>query len=369
MRFEVLSSTPFNPTEGSGTWVAIDGLVRGLERLGHVVTCRPLGPRTGFHTLDRWLYNARVAASPPAADVVIGVDLDGFLWARRRRGAPASGTAAGRPPHARGPARFVVALKGIIADELQNERGLVRALLGVQAGWERRNTARADRVVVPSRYSASIAHAVYGVAVERLVVVPEPIDLAEWRRRFAAAEPPARTAPTVLAVARMYPRKRLQDLLRAAVILRQRIPALRMRIVGEGPESARLRALHTALGLGDTVRFLGDISRQALAVEYVGADCFCLPTVQEGFGLVFAEAMAAGLAVVACRAAAVPEIVEDRRTGLLVNRESPEELAMALETLLTNPGLRATLGAAGAARVADFDLEAIARRFVETAVA
>lgn len=368
MRFEVLSSTPFNPTEGSGTWVAIDGLVRGLERLGHVVTCRALGRRTGFHTLDRWLYNARVAASPPAADVVIGVDLDGFLWAHpwmRRRSAFAG------PPALDGRAetpRFVVALKGIIADELKNERGLVRALLGVQAGWERLNTARADRVVVPSRYSASIAHTVYGVPADRLVVVPEPIDLAEWRRRFAAAGRPERRAPTALAVARMYPRKRLQDLLHAAAILRERIPAARVRIVGDGPESARLRALHATLGLGETVTFLGDVSRQALAVEYVGADCFCLPTVQEGFGLAFAEAMAAGLAVVACRAAAVPEIVEDRRTGLLVNRESPEELAMALETLLTNPGLRATLGAAGAARVAGYDLEPIARRFVDTAV-
>src|SRR5204862_1295620 len=205
---------------------------------------------TSFHTLDRWLYNVGVLRSPPEGDVIVGVDLDGFLWARSRR----------RP--------FVVMLKGIIADELRNERGLVRALLGVQAGWERLNTARADRVVVPSRYSASIAHAAYGVPAERLVVVPEPIDLGEWRRRFAAADRPARSAPTVLAVARMYPRKRLQDLLRAAAILRERIPAARVRIVGEGPESARLRALHAALGLGGTVTVLGDISRHALAVEY-----------------------------------------------------------------------------------------------------
>jgi glycosyltransferase involved in cell wall biosynthesis len=101
----------------------------------------------------------------------------------------------------------------------------------------------------------------------------------------------------------------------------------------------------------------------------VRADCFCLPTVQEGFGLVFAEAMAAGLAVVACRMAAVPEIVEDRRTGLLVNRESPEELAMALETLLTNDGLRADFGAAAAARIAAFDLEPVAQRFLEVVAA
>lgn len=352
MRFEFLSSTPASPTEGSGTWVAIDGLVRGLEGLGHAVTRRALRLRTRFHTLDRWLYNARVALAPPAADIVVGVDLDGFLW-------------AGQPRRA----RFVVALKGIIADELRNERGMVRALLQVQARWEKLNTERAERVVVPSRYSAAVAHDLYGVPAERLAVVPEPIDLGEWRRRFAAVPPAPPGAPTVLAVARMYPRKRLDDLLRAAVILRDRIPPVRVRIVGDGPEAARLHELHGVLGLGDTVTFLGDIPRQALAVEYVRADCFCLPTVQEGFGIVFAEAMAAGLPVVACRAAAVPEMVEDRRTGLLVNPESPEELAMALETLLMNDGLRADLGAAGAARVAAFDLEPVARRFVEVAAA
>ena len=136
MRLAVLSSTPASPTEGSGTFVALDGLIRGLTRLGHAVAFRPLRLRTGFHTLDRWLYNVDALVRPPEADVVVGVDLDGFLWARRRQ----------RP--------FVVALKGIIADELRNERGWVRALLGVQARWERANVHRADRVVVPSAYSA-----------------------------------------------------------------------------------------------------------------------------------------------------------------------------------------------------------------------
>jgi glycosyltransferase involved in cell wall biosynthesis len=346
VRLEFLSSTPPSPIEGSGTWVAVEGLARGLERLGHQTTLRPLGRRTGFHTLDRLVYNLRLLADPPRADVVVGVDLDGFLWARRRH------------------VPYVVALKGIIADELRNERGVVRALLTLQARWEAANVRRADRVVVPSRYSAAIAEALYHVDPARLAVVPEPIDLAEWRRRFAAVTaPPARTA-TVLSVARMYPRKRLEDLLQAAAILKARIPDARVRIVGEGPESARLRALHAALGLGETVTFLGDVSRQALAVEYVGAACFCLPTVQEGFGIVFAEAMAAGLPVIACRAAAVPEVVEDRQTGLLVNPRSPEELAMAMETVLRNDGLRAALGAAGARRAEMFDLERVAARFL-----
>ena len=347
MRFEFLTSTPLSPTEGSGTFVAIDGLVRGLALLGHEAAVRPLDLRTGFHTLDRWLYNARVALRPPEADVTVGIDLDGFLWARRRRG------------------RFVVMLKGIIADELRNERGVVRALLDVQARWERRNTARADRVFVPSQYSASVARDVYDIPPTKLVVVPEPIDLADWGRRFAEAAGPRAARPTVLSVARMYPRKRLNDLLLAAAILRERISTVQVRIVGEGPESARLRALHRELRLGDAAVLLGEVTRRTLAVEYVSAHCFCLPTVQEGFGLVFAEAMAAGLPVVACRAAAVPEIVEDRQTGFLVNPRSPGELATALETLLMNRELGEAFGIAAARRVEAFGLESVARRFLE----
>ena len=349
MRFEFLTSTPLSPTEGSGTFVALDGLTRGLRDLGHTVAIRPLSARTGFHTLDRWVYNVRVALRPPAADVTVGVDLDGFLWARGRRCGP-----------------FVVMLKGIIADELRNERGWVRVLLSVQARWERSNTALADRVVVPSRYSVSVAHDVYGIPDAKLAIVPEPIDLADWRRRFAEAAGARATRPTVLSVARMYPRKRLDDLLRAAVILRERIPDAQVRIVGEGPESARLRALHRELRLGDGAVLLGEVTRPRLAVEYASAHCFCLPTVQEGFGLVFAEAMAAGLPVVACRAAAVPEIVEDRRTGFLVSPRNPGELAAALETLLMNENLREDFGRAAAQRVEAFGLERVARRFLET---
>jgi glycosyltransferase involved in cell wall biosynthesis len=256
-------------------------------------------------------------------------------------------------------------LKGIIADELRNERGLVRALLTLQARWERVNVHHAQRVIVPSRYSAGVAHDVYAIPRERIAVVPEPIDLGEWRRRFDAAPRRVGGAPTVLSVARMYPRKRLEDLLQATVRLRLRIPNVGVRIVGAGPESGRLRTLATRLGLTGVVTFLGEISRSALAVEYGGADCFCLPTVQEGFGLVFAEAMAAGLPIVACRAAAVPEIVMDGRTGLLVSQRDPDELAKAMERLLTNAALRAELGAAGRRRVEELDLDRVAARLVD----
>ena len=327
--------------------MGIAGLAQGLTQLGHQVTLRPLGRRTGFHTLDRWLYNAGIALRPPRdTDLVLGVDLDGFLWARRRT------------------LPFVASLKGIIADELKNERGRVRALLAVQARWERRNVARADLVVVTSRYSAEVARREYGVPPERLAVVPEPIDLEVWDDQFWRASRRPRGAPVVLCVARAYPRKRIQDLMRAAAVLRARVPGIQVRVVGRGPEWPALSQLHAELGLGDSVALLGDLTRERLAEEYVNASVFCLPSVQEGFGIVFLEAMAAELPVVACRVAAVPEVVLDGITGLLTAPREPDTLAGQIERLIADPALARRLGREGRRRAAGFTPRHVAERFL-----
>jgi glycosyltransferase involved in cell wall biosynthesis len=275
------------------------------------------------------------------------VDLDGFLWARRRR------------------LPFVVSLKGVIADELKNERGLTRALLSIQARWERLNARRADIVIAPSRYSAGVAGLLYGVAAEKIVVVPEPIELDRWTSLFAAARPRPRVGPTILCVARMYPRKRVVDLLEAAALLRPRIPAARVRIVGKGPEWEDVVRVHARLGLGETVTLLGDVSRDSLAEEYVSADIFCLPSVQESLGIVFLEAMAAGLPVVACRAAAIPEVVEDGVTGLLAPPRDPAGLAGAIGTLVADPGRARAMGEAGRRAVVPYATERVAARLLE----
>ena len=308
---------------------------------------RPLGRRTGFHTLDRWLYNAAVALRPPReTDLVLGVDLDGFLWARRRT------------------LPFVASLKGIIADELKSERGHVRALLAVQARWERRNVTRADLVMVTSRYSAEVAQREYGVPPERIAVVPEPIDLEVWDDQFWRAPRRPRGAPVVLCVARMYPRKRIEDLMRAAGILRARVPGIQVRVVGRGPEWPALSRLHAELGLGDAVALLGDLTRERLAEEYVNAAVFCLPSVQEGFGIVFLEAMAAELPVVACRVAAIPEVVLDGVTGLLGPPRDPGALAGLIERLIADPALARRLGQEGRRRALGFTPRHVAERFL-----
>ena len=260
---------------------------------------------------------------------------------------------------------MVVSLKGVIADELKNERGLTRALLSIQARWERRNAERADVVIACSRYSCEVARREYGIPGDKLAPVPEPIDLAEWDRRFAAARRLPRSGHVVLCVARMYPRKRVADLLEAALLLRRGIPEARVRIVGKGPEWESVVRAHETLGLRETVTLLGDVSREQLAEEYVNADLFCLPSVQEGFGIVFLEAMAAGLPVVACRAAAIPEVVEDGVTGVLVPPRDPRALAEVMGALLASPERRRALGEAGRRAVARFTPDQVAGRLLE----
>src|SRR5262249_34051232 len=139
------------------------------------------------------------------------------------------------------------------------------------------------------------------------------------------------------------------------------IPELKVRIVGDGPERDRLHRISRELELESIVEWMGDVSLGALASEYSRADIFCLPSVQEGFGIVFLEAMAAGKAIVAARAAAIPEVV---RHGILVEPEDDEALAKGILDLYRNPDLRESLGAAGARYVEKFDMCEVASRFL-----
>jgi glycosyltransferase involved in cell wall biosynthesis len=283
---------------------------------------------------------------PSPYDAVVGFDFDGVFL---------------RP----GPETlYAVSLKGVAADELGFERGLPRLVFRLVATLEGRNARRAARVLVTGEHSRRVAVAAYGLDPARVAVVPEGIDLGSWQRTGERAGDGERP-PVVLSVARQYRRKDTRSLLEAFARLRESHPEARLRIVGGGPDLPRIRARARELGLGDRVTFLGEVPDDgAVRREYLAADLFCLPSLQEGFGIAFLEAMAAGLPVVATRAAAVPEVVPDGEVGLLVPPRDPDALAAALARLLDDEPLRRRLGEAGRRRVGRYDWKTVAGEFL-----
>lgn len=361
LRIGLVSSWPTDPTRGSGTAVAVEGLVRGLEALGHrVLRAVPVGGgSTGL--LPRLTFNVRLGLNPPdrldALDALVGVDADGLLLRiRLGRGLP-----------------YIVLLKGIATDEARFERGGAAAKLRLLGRLEAVNAQWADRVVVPSRYSRDEAIRRYGLAPSRVVVVPEAV-VGGWNEHLGSSRPdsgpvaawrrPA-ARPTVLTVGRQYARKRTDVLIRAVEILARRLPDVEVVVVGGGPELPRLRRLARRLGVMSSVRFMGATDRSTLREAYRRAWCFCLPSEQEAFGIVLVEAMQAGLPVVASRAAAVPEVVDHGRTGLLVEPGRPDALAEALEDVLRDPVKRRRMGAAGRIRARRYGADRHARAFLD----
>jgi glycosyltransferase involved in cell wall biosynthesis len=343
LRFRFLTSTPQDITHGSGTYVGISVLAGALRDLGHTVDFESPIRHFPVYTAERLWFNRGLRASA-AYDCTVGFDMDGCQIA----GAPG--------------VLHVASLKGVIADEVRFESGLTRFTMGVQARYERLHVRRAARVLVTSRYSGECAQRFYGLE-QFPTVVPELIDLAAWRRHLANFPAPAHSGRfTVLYVGRFYRRKRVDLLLEAAAALRNAIPKLEIRIVGNGPCDAAWRAQAGRLNLANTVTWLGDISRADLAAEYNRADIFCLPSVQEGFGIVLLEAMAAGKAIVAARAAAIPEVGPH---ATLVEPENAQSLASGILDLYESPEARTAQSAKGLALVERFDAPLVARLFVD----
>jgi glycosyltransferase involved in cell wall biosynthesis len=348
MHFRFITSTPLNVIRGSGTFAGIVTLARFLEESGSTVEL--VTPRLKFpiYTIERILFNemlrfGRARASSPT--VSIGFDMDGYTVA---------GTGTGTGLH-------VASIKGVIADELRFETGLTRATLRLQAHCEHLHVERSDLIIAPSSYAASRIQELYHVHTTPRIV-PEPIDLVGWRRllQLNPAQPSA-SRFTVLSVCRFYPRKRLHLLLGAAARLRSQIPELEVRIVGDGPQASRLKSICRQKGLSEIVNWLGNVSQEELAHEYNRCHMFCLPSVQESFGIVFLEAMASAKPIVAARAASAPEVVVH---GILVEPDNEEALAEGIERLYKDPALRANLSEEAARFVRQFDAPQVAASFL-----
>jgi len=157
-------------------------------------------------------------------------------------------------------------------------------------------------------------------------------------------------APLIGFVGRLTGQKGVDVLLNAFAIVHRALPTARLLLIGDGPQRAALAALAGGLQISAAVHFAG--WREDARAQMAALNVLAIASRWEGFGLVTLEAMQAGVAVVASRVSALPEIVLDGETGLLVPAANAAKLAAALLALLQDPQRAMQLGENGRLRAA-----------------
>ncbi|HEX3510923.1 MAG TPA: glycosyltransferase family 4 protein [Solirubrobacteraceae bacterium] len=231
------------------------------------------------------------------------------------------------------------------------------------AAWAARTDAAS---IVVSGYTESLLAAAGGPA-GRMHRIPPGVTLPADVRRTSAER------PTLVTVSRLADAYKGHDvLLRALPAIRARVPDVEWVVIGDGPLRRELQQRAQREGLGGAVRFLGAVGDAERDAWLLRADVFAMPSrlpggglAGEGFGIVFLEAAARGLPVVAGNVGGAVDSVADGETGLLVDPADPGAVAQAVSSLLLDPALARRLGEAGARRAAAFAWPLVAARVEE----
>jgi phosphatidyl-myo-inositol dimannoside synthase len=257
---------------------------------------------------------------------------------------------------------------------------------GHEVGWSMLPVARSvlrrigddsDVVTFVSRYTrarfasafgpqAALEHLPPGVDTDRFR--PDPASRAKLRAHYRLGQ-----RPTVLCLSRLVPRKGQDMLIRALPAIRQRVDGAALVIAGGGPYLETLRRLAESYRVSEHVTFTGGIPAAELPAYHAMADVFAMPCRTrgagldvEGLGIVFLEASATGVPVIAGYSGGAPETVQHNKTGLVVDGRSVNQIADAVTEMLIDPDRAAAMGAAGRDWVtAQWRWDALAARLSE----
>jgi phosphatidyl-myo-inositol dimannoside synthase len=237
----------------------------------------------------------------------------------------------------------------------------------------RRVLLGARRVIAFGGYPAAEAERAVGSSLP-VHVIPCGIDTSRFRPLAAAERAEVRgryglhDGPLVLSLSRLVPRKGMDVLIEAAALLAAEVPDLQVAIAGSGRDRDRLERRVAATGA--PVTFLGRVPEDDLALVHGAADTYAMlcrsrwgGLEQEGFGIVFLEAAAAGVPQVAGDSGGASEAVAHGETGFLVGPTDVAAVVDALRRLLLDAELRSTMGAAARTRAVEhFDYDRLAPR-------
>jgi glycosyltransferase involved in cell wall biosynthesis len=209
--------------------------------------------------------------------------------------------------------------------------------------WETATVRHADRVLTHSASHRAIIAKQFGLSAEHIPIIPHGIPMPPIVTRAPRAD-----RCQILYVGRLEHRKGIDLLIEALPALLGAVPYATVTLVGADHD--RYWEIHwrekASPGLRERVHFAGVVDAAALVAHYQAADLFVAPSRYESFGLIFVEAMAHALPVVALRAPGAIDLIEDGTTGLLAPPGDVAGLAAALIQVATDPSLRQRLGSA-----------------------
>jgi phosphatidyl-myo-inositol dimannoside synthase len=243
----------------------------------------------------------------------------------------------------------------------------------IHLAWRDSVLKDADAVFAVSNYTAELVRR-RGVTDDRIEVVYNGVDLNRFKLTDATqlrGELELSSKKIILSVSRLVKRKGIDTLIEAFRNIALRHTDSVLIIVGDGPERPNLTAISADLIQKQRVRFVGSITDSDLPAYYSMADIMIMPSRAledgdvEGFGLVFLEANACGTAVIGSRVGGIPDAIEDKVSGLLVDPGAVDSLTDALDLLLSDDILRNRLADQGRERAKRFTWEKAAGRILE----
>lgn len=244
-------------------------------------------------------------------------------------------------------------------------------LHGVEA-WERRpwleriSLVSADRIIATTQFTAAACARENGADQSGFMVIP-----------LCIPEKPAAPAAgfelkgkfRILSVGRQDRRehyKGYDTLIEAVERLAREYPDVQLHLVGDGDDHARLKAMVDQRGMGALVTMWGSLPDAELEAAYACCDVFALPSRQEGFGVVFLEAMRQGKPCIGGKHGGIPEVVIDGSTGFLVDFGDVDGLYKSLQTLYKHTDLRRAMGVAGQKRfIENFTFSMFRDRYIQ----
>jgi len=244
--------------------------------------------------------------------------------------------------------RYLVAVHGLDAFEARFKNRLLQKL----TLW------RAWAVLPVSRYTAGLLEMPRLQRSGRIQVLPNGVDstvfVPQARSSHIATKYGFEEGPRILNIGRLIPRKGFDMTIRAMALLKNQSACFY--IGGTGPYKETLQALVKELKLESRVKFLGFVEESDLVAVYNQADVFCMPSRAlplqvEGFGITYLEAAACGVPSVGGRMSGAEDAIVHEETGLLVEAESPQSIAGALDRLLDDESFRRHLGERALERV------------------